>query len=144
MAKREWVIRRSCFMSPRQLVLAYAALRTLSLAVAVFFTLHGAWYVLAFSILEISAVGCAFVHFGQYSNDGKRILPMDNYLAGELAQVKSRAMQGNPHVSREAPPDRPAHPAALDANGIEVEAGRFLKEWRRRELEWESKSALAS
>ena len=144
MAKREWVIRRSCFMSPRQLVLAYAALRTLSLAVAVFFTLHGAWYVLAFSILEISLVGRAFVHFGRHANDSKHILRMDNYLPGELAQVKSRVMQGNPYASRVAPPDRPAHPAALEANGIEVAVGRFLEEWEQRELEWESKSALAS
>lgn len=92
MAKREWGIRRSCLMSPRQLVLACAALRTLSLAVAVFFTLHGAWYVLTFSILEISAVGCVLIHFGRHANDCKRILPMDNYLLVELVQVESRAI----------------------------------------------------
>lgn len=144
MAKREWGIRHSCLMSPRQLVLACAALRTLSLAVAVFFTLHGAWYVLAFSILEISAVGYALVHFGRHANGCKRILPMDNYLLVELVQVESRAIQGNAHATRVASLDRSANPAGLEANGIEVEVGRFLKEWKQRELGWESKSALAS
>ncbi|MGE5651716.1 DUF2244 domain-containing protein [Noviherbaspirillum sp. UKPF54] len=145
MARREWVIRRNCSMSPRQLASAYSALCAMSLAVAVFFTLHGAWYVLAFSILEISAVGGAFVQFGRHANDHERILLMDNCLLVEVVRAdRVRQFRLDPHATRIALPAKPGSAVALEANGIKVEVGRFLTEWKRREFAGELKSALAS
>lgn len=145
MARREWVIRRNCSISPRQLALAYLALCAMSLSVAVFFTLHGAWYVLVFAILEISAVGCAFVHFGRHVADRERILLLDNCLLVELVQVEDiTQFRLDRHATHVEPPDTPSSLVGLEANGIKVEVGRFLTEWKRREFARELTSALAS
>ena len=132
-------------MSPRQLALAYSGLCTASLAVAVFFTLHGAWYVLVFSFLEISAVGCAFVQFGRHVADCEHILLMDNCLLVELVQVERIIrFRLDPYAIRIRLPATPSSLVGLEANGIKVEVGRFLTERKRRELARELRSALAS
>lgn len=132
-------------MSPRQLALAYAGLGAASLAVAVFFTLHGAWLVLVFSVLEISAVGCAFVQFGRHATDCEHILLMDNCLLVELVQVERiTRFRLDPYAIRIWSPASPRSLVRLEANGIKVEVGRFLTERKRREFARELKSALAS
>jgi uncharacterized membrane protein len=56
MVRREGFIRRNRSLTPRRLVRTYLVLHAISLLVASFFVLNGAWQVFAFSILEIAAV----------------------------------------------------------------------------------------
>ncbi len=145
MAKQEWFVRRNCSFSPRQLALAYLVLCVISLLVAIFFTLHGAWYVLAFSVLEISVVGYAFVVFGRHATDHEHITLMDHCLLVELVQKEQvRQFKLDSHWTRVGPPASGRELITLEANGIKVEVGRFLTEWKRRELARELRSALAS
>lgn len=145
MCQREWLLRRNCSFSPRQLALAYLVLCTISLAVAAFFTLHGAWYVLAFSILEILAVGYAFVVFGRHVTDCEHIALMDSCLLVELVQEEQvRQFRLDPRYTRVEPPAAGHALIRLEARGIVVEVGRFLAEWKRREFARELRSALAS
>lgn len=145
MTTRVWVNRRNCSLSPRQLVLAYVALGTLSLLVASFFALYGAWYVLAFSIIEIVALGCALVVCGRHANDRERIALESNRLLVELVEVEQVTQFALDRRRTRIDPPAPEHKLIrLEANGIKVEVGRFLTEWKRREFARELQSALAS
>ena len=48
METREWILKRNCSIAPRQLAWVFAILCTVSLTVALGFTLHGAWTILFF------------------------------------------------------------------------------------------------
>jgi uncharacterized membrane protein len=144
MASREWVLKRNCSMTPRQLALAYSALCLMSLLVAIFFTLHGAWYILGFALIELSAVGGAFLLFARHATDREHIALMDNCLLVELIQVERvRQVRLEPRFTRVDPPESPGGLIGLEANGTRVEVGRFLTEWKRRELARDLRSALA-
>lgn len=56
MNEQEWVLRRNCSITPRQLVLVYAALCFVSLAIAMIFAVRGAWVILGFALVEMSAL----------------------------------------------------------------------------------------
>lgn len=145
MTTQVWVIRRNCSLSPRQLILAYVALGTLSLLVASFFTLYGAWYVLAFSVVEIVALGCALVVCGRHANDREYIALESNRLLVELVEVEQVTQFALDRYRTRIEPPAPGHKLIrLEANGIKVEVGRFLTEWKRREFARELQSALAS
>jgi uncharacterized membrane protein len=141
----EWVIRRNCSFTPRQLALAYLALCAVSLLVAIFFAIHGAWYVLAFTVLEISAVGCAFVVFGRHVTDREHIALFDDCLLVELVKVERvTQVRLDPRHTRVDLPETPDGLVSIEADGTQIEVGRFLTEQKRRELAWELRSALAS
>jgi uncharacterized membrane protein len=145
MAKREWLLKRNCSISPRQLALVYAALCSVSLTVAILFTVRGAWYVLGFVILEMAAVGLAFVHFARHATDRERIALTDGCLLVELVQVeRARQVRLNPHWTQVELPDAQHALIGLKASGTRVEVGRFLTEWKRREFAQELRRELSS
>jgi len=143
MVRREWVLKRNCSLSPRQLGLVYAALCVVSLLVAFVCTLRGAWYVLAFAILEMAAVGFAFFLYARHAVDRECIALNDTCLLVELVEMERvrhyRLDLGNIRV--ESPSTR-SDLVSLEANGIRVEVGRFLTEWKRRELARDLRLAL--
>lgn len=145
MAKRDWVLKRNCSISPRQLAMAFAVLCMLSLTVAIFFTLHGAWYVLWFSVVELSAVGWAFFRVARHATDREHIALIDECLVVELIQMEQTRQfkLDKRRIRVELPVSRGAL-IGLEANGTRVEVGRFLTEWRRREFAQELRCALAS
>lgn len=144
MASREWVLKRNCSLAPRQLALAYSALCAVSFLVAVGCLLRGAWYVLAFAILEMSAVGLAFFLYARHAADRERIALNEDCLLVELIEVE-RVSQFRLDLRciRIEPPRTCSALVRLEANGVRVEVGRFLTEWRRRELARELRYALA-
>ncbi len=143
MAGHEWVLGRNCSITPRQLLAVYAALCSVSLAVAIVFAARGAWYVLPFAGLEMSALGFAFLLYARHALDRERILLDGQDLLVELVEVErvrqfrldSRRLRIDPPLARGAL-------VGLEANGIRVEVGRFLTEWKRRELASELRQAL--
>jgi uncharacterized membrane protein len=144
MAIREWVLKRNCSMTPRQLGLAYSALCLMSLTIATFFTLRGAWYVLGFAMLELSAVGGAFLLYARHVTDRERIAITENCLLIEVVQAEQvRQIRLDPRFTRVEPPASRSALVRLEANGTSVEVGRFLGEGRRRELAQDLKRALA-
>lgn len=145
MVTQEWVVKRNCSIAPRQLLLAYLALCAVSLLVASYFAWHGAWYVLAFSVLEMLAVGCAFVACGRHANDRERIALEGNRLLVELVLAEQvRQFMLDPRWTRIRSPASGQELIGLESNDVKVEVGRFLTEWKRRELAWELQSALTS
>jgi uncharacterized membrane protein len=145
MVRREWVLSRNCSLSPRQLALAYATLCMGSFTVATVFTLHGAWYILCFAILEMSGVGAAFFLYARHAADREHIALADGQLVVELIQKEHvRQFRLDPRYTRVETPESRDRLIGLEAQGTRVEVGRFLNESKRREFARELRRALAS
>lgn len=143
MTGREWVLKRNCSITPRQLATVYAALSSVSLAVAVLFTLHGAWYILGFAVLELAAVGLAFLQYGRHATDRERIVLSDDTLLIELiAAERASPYRLSLHAARVELRDAQRGLIVVEAAGTKVEIGRFLTSWRRREFAQELDRAL--
>ena len=143
MTTRDWVFKRNCSLTPRQLAKAYAALCLGSLSVAIYFSLKGAWYIFVFSILELSAVALAFLHYARHATDREHIALTDGFLLVELVQAE-QALQYEIDVRsvRIVPPASHRDLIGVEARGARVEVGRFLTERKRRAFAQELKQEL--
>lgn len=141
---REWVLKRNCSISPRQLTMVYAALFAASMLVALFFAVQGAWYVLAFAILEMSGVALAFLLYARHATDREHIALVDDYLLVELIEAEqAQRFKLDPRRTRVELPERSGL-IGLETNGLRVEIGRFLTEYKRREFALQLRSELQS
>ena len=143
MSSREWVLKRNCSITPRQLAAVYGGLCSVSLTVAVLFTLRGAWYILGFAVLELAAVGLAFFHYGRHATDRERIVLNEDTLLIELIQAEQASPHRlNPRTAQVELPDADRGLIVVEAAGVRVEIGRFLTGWRRREFARELAQAI--
>jgi uncharacterized membrane protein len=65
----QWLLKRNCSITPRQLGWFYASLCAVSLFIGTFFFLQGAPLVLLFTGLELLAVGLALLLFARHAGD---------------------------------------------------------------------------
>jgi len=65
----QWLFKRNCSISPRQLGVVYASLWVVSLIIGGVFMWHGAPLVAAFAGLELVAVGLAMLVFARHAAD---------------------------------------------------------------------------
>jgi uncharacterized membrane protein len=141
--KQEWVLKRNCSMSPRQVGIAYGALCLLTFAVAAPFALGGLWIVPAFALLETTGLVAALLHYARHATDQEHIALSDNCLlverieAGRLAQVRL-----DPHWTRIAPPTRGHKLVTLESRGVKVDVGAFVSEDKRQQLARELRREL--
>lgn len=124
----EWLQRRNCSITPRQLLGFYLSLCLISLCIALFFLMQGAPFVLLFAGIELAAVGVALLVFARHAGDRETLT-----LAGRSLSVEQRV------GSRVARTDFTAEwlsvePAAgqgslvqLSGEGRSVRVGRFLR-----------------
>lgn len=135
MATREWILKKNCSISPHQLAKAYLALCGVSFMVASYFTWRGAWLVMVFAVLEMSAVAAAFLYFGRHATDRECIALSDAELIVELVQAeKTQQFRMDPYRTRVALPALRHGLIGLEGSGSRVEVGRFLTERKRREF----------
>ncbi|OGB23189.1 MAG: hypothetical protein A3I66_09340 [Burkholderiales bacterium RIFCSPLOWO2_02_FULL_57_36] len=142
--QHEWLLKRNCSLSPRQLAFAYALLCLASFSVALAFALHGAWVVLAFSILEMAAVALAFLHYARHATDLEHIALTDGCLLVERVEA-GRIRQSarlDPHWIRIALPKRTQDLINLEAGGVRIEVGRYVTVAKRREVAQELRREL--
>ncbi|GAC1326673.1 MAG: DUF2244 domain-containing protein [Collimonas sp.] len=143
MIKREWDLRRNCAIAPRQLGFFYAILCATSLAVAIGFTLRGAWFVLLFAVLEMSAVAIAFLIYARHATDREHIAMLDDYLLVEVIQAQEiRQFKLDLRSIRIAVQETNKGLIGIEALGTRVEVGQFLTEWKRREFVLELRQEL--
>lgn len=125
MVKREWDLRLNCAIAPRQLDLFYVILCATSLTVAIGFTLRGAWFVLLFTVVEMSAVAVAFLICARHARDREHIVMMDDYLLVELIQAQQvRRFKIDLRSIRIAARDNSKGLVRLEALGTRVDVGR--------------------
>lgn len=141
--KHEWLLKRNCSLSPRQLAIAYAVLCAASLAVALMFTLQGAWLVLAFSVFEMVVVALAFLHYARHATDHEHIALLDGCLLVETIEAgKVRQTRLDPHWTRIALPNRTQDLINLEAKGVRIEVGRHVTVAKRRQFAQELRQEL--
>lgn len=143
--KQEWTLKRNCSIAPHQLGQVFAILCVVSLTVALVFTLRGAWYILIFSVLELSAVGFAFLIYARHATDREYIALVEDCLlvefvqAGKTSQYRLDLRQA--HVLP-AKSHQPGKLVRLESSGIRVDVGRYLTQWKRQEFAHELECAL--
>lgn len=114
---------------------AYLGLCGASFLIASYFVVHGVWMVMAFAVLEMTAVAAAFVVFGRHATDRECISLSDAGLVVELVEAeRTLRYRLDPCLTRVAMPQPSGQLIGLEANGDRVEVGRFLPERRRREF----------
>jgi uncharacterized membrane protein len=139
----EWLLKRNCSITPRQLFGVYLSLCALSLVIALSFTWAGASPVLAFAGVELVLVGLALLVYARHATDHERIT-----LAGEALSVEH---QHGPQTARTE--FRAAwvrvEPLSSDRSLIEVAGdghtacvGRYVRAELRQPLAQELRAAL--
>jgi uncharacterized membrane protein len=131
-AGMQWVMRRNCSITPRQLVAVYLSLCVVSLGISVAFWIVGAPAVLAFAGLELLMLGAAFALYARHATDCETIT-----LAGRELAIEHRYGQGVERASFRAEWVR-VEPASDDGSLVEVSGegrhtrvGRYVRpEWR--------------
>ena len=124
----QWLQKRNCSLTPRQLGLFYLSLSAVSLLIGVFFFLQGAPVVLLFTGLELLAVGVALAVFARHAGDRETLT-----LVGRSLQVEQCV--GSSVKRTEFPADclhvEPARGQGslvqLSGRGQQVRVGRFLR-----------------
>lgn len=139
----QWLLQRNCSITPRQLGMVYLSLCGVSLLIAGFLFMQGATLVLAFTGLELVAVGVALLVFARHAADretltlvgrslwveqcfGNRVERID--FAADWLSVEPAAGQGSL--------------VQLSGRGQRVRVGRFLRPELRGAFARELRQAL--
>lgn len=139
----QWVLRRNCSFSPRQLLGVYLLLCVVSLAIALGLSWHGASPVLAFAGIELLLIGLALLLYARHATDHERIT-----LAGDALCVEH---QRGSHLDRKQfrsawvrvePSAGDGSLVELSGEGRQVRVGRYLGADQRAPLAQELRAAL--
>jgi len=128
----QWVMKRNCSLSPREMMVAYFSLCAVSLVIASGFWWVGAPTVMAFAGLELVALGAALAAYARHAADCETIT-----LAGRELAIEHRCGLGV-HSARFRAEWVRVEPACGDGSLVEVSGqgqrtcvGRYLRpEWR--------------
>jgi uncharacterized membrane protein len=142
--KREWLLKRNCSLSPRQLACAYAVLCSAALGIALIFILQGIWFVFAFALLELAGIACALLHYARHALDHEHIALTERWLLVERVQAgQHEEVRLDPNWTRISLPDnRRRALIEIESCGIKVEVGSFVTEATRRQVALELRREL--
>ena len=144
----EWVMRRNCALSPRQLGIWFVAIGSASMLVALGMFLAGAWVVLPFACVEVLGLGTAFVVYARHATDFERVVVQSD---GVFVERGSTAAGGGTTEERCAAAGswvrveyggQRRELVRLVSHQRAVEVGRFVPEHLRPRLALELRSAL--
>ena len=139
----EWMLKRNCSLSPRQVGKAYGLLCAFVLTIGTAFALRGIWFVFAFAVLEIVVFAVALLHYARHATDLEHIALSDSCLlverieAGELQQTRL-----NPYWTRIGLPSRQHHLIRLESCGVSIEVGAFVSQEERDKVAQELRREL--
>jgi uncharacterized membrane protein len=139
----EWLLKRNCSLSPRQLGSVYLSLCGVSLLIALFFLWQGAPLVMAFAGLELLLVGVALLVFARHASDRELLR-----LAGRSLTVEQRVGSRVLHTNFTAewltvePAAAQGSLVQLSGEGRTVRVGRFLRPELRPAFARELRQAL--
>jgi uncharacterized membrane protein len=139
--KLEWLLRRNCSLSPRQLTAVLGSLALLSLLIAALFWVRGATLVMPFASLELAALVAALILYARHAADRERVLLADGRLTVECTDgTRMRRVEFDAAWVRVEPKTNERSLIELSGQGRRIAVGRFVRpEWREalaRELRW--------
>ena len=139
----QWLLRRNCSLTPRQMMGFYAALSVLSLGIAGMFWVRGATLVMPFAGLEVLAVGVALLLHSRHATDREDIRLQAGRLTVEhtSGRVTHRA-EFAPVWVRVEPEHGDGSLVELSGQGQCIAVGRFVRPELRRQLADELRWAL--
>ncbi|MDQ1833373.1 DUF2244 domain-containing protein [Massilia scottii] len=141
--EREWLLKKNCSMSPRQVGVAYGLLCLFLLVIGLGFALHGAWFVLVFALLDIGVLAAALLCYARHAGDRERIALSDGCLLVERVEAgQVRSIRLEACWTRIAMPDRQRSLIALESRGVRVEIGGFIGEELREQVAQELRREL--
>jgi len=133
--QQEWLLKRNCSLAPRQLAIVFASLAAVSLGIAAFFAVQGAWMVLPFACVEVLALGVAFVVYARHAADYERIVLCRDCLLVETCWAERlRREECAPAWTRVEYTGSRRELIGLVAEGRRIDVGRFVPEADRRQL----------
>lgn len=139
-----WMLSRNCALTPRQVGVFYLSLVTASMAIATFFLLKGAWMILPFSVVEMSALGIALLIYARHAVDCERVsLRRDALEIESIDGSTRRLIRLDPRAARVEMETRPRGALTVVARGERVALGRFVCERERRRFARELRHALS-
>ncbi|RZI96857.1 MAG: DUF2244 domain-containing protein [Haliea sp.] len=139
----QWLLKRNCSITPRQLGALYASLCVVSLGIAGFFWTQGAKLVMPFAWLELMAVGSAFVVYARHAGDGEKIVLQDGRLVVELETAgRCQRAEFDREWVRVEPRSGDGSLIEVSGQGRSVQVGRHLRPELRPALARELRLAL--
>ncbi len=140
----EWTLKRNCSLAPRQLLMFYLLLCTMSLTVASFWWWFGAPMVMPFAWLELLAVGIALLVYTRHATDLEHIALRHGRLTVEHASGNRRErVEFQPAWVRVEPETSDGSLVELSGQGRKIAVGRFVRPEMRRQLARELRIALS-
>jgi uncharacterized membrane protein len=142
-AALQWLLKRNCSLTPKQLFGAYALLCTVSLVIALGFALQGAGAILAFAGIELLLVGVALLVYARHAADQERItlagesLTVEHYCGNQTERCQFRAAW-----VRVEPQAGEGSLVELSGDGRHSRVGRYLRPELRESLARELRAAL--
>lgn len=139
----QWVLRRNCSITPRQLLGFYLSLATVSLGIALGFWWAGATAVLAFAGFEVLMLGVALAVYARHATDCETITLAGGELAIEHRHgVAVDAACFRAEWVRVEPSAGDGSLLEVSGEGRRAQIGRYLRpEWRS-QLAQEIRTAL--
>lgn len=139
----QWLLRRNCSATPRQMVGMYAALSFFSLCIGAFFWFQGATLVMPFAWLELLALGVALVLYARHATDSESIRLHSGRLTVEHAcGSRVERIEFAPSWVRVEPEHGSRSLIELSGQGRRISVGRFVRPELRRQLADELRWAL--
>jgi uncharacterized membrane protein len=139
----QWLLKRNCSATPRQMMGFYSSLCLVSLAIGGFFWIQGARLVMPFASLEILAVGAALLVYSRHATDRERIRLRPGRLTVEhvFGRRVERA-EFAPAWVRIEPEHGERSLIELSGQGQRITVGRYVRPELRRQLAEELRWAL--
>ncbi|MCM5678760.1 DUF2244 domain-containing protein [Schlegelella sp. S2-27] len=139
----EWVLKRNCSISPRQLMAVYASLCVVSFGIASYFWAHGARVVMFFAWVELLGVAAAMLLYARHAGDRERVALQSGRLVVERCDgSRTERVEFDPRRVRVECPDHAEALIVLSARGTSVEIGQHVRPGLRARLAEELRTAL--
>jgi uncharacterized membrane protein len=138
-----WLLKRHCSLTPAQLGWFYLSLCVVSLSVAAFFWSQGAAMVMTFAMMELLAVGAAFLVYSRHAGDAEKIVLQGGQLVIELETAgRTERAEFNREWVRVEPKDGDGSLIEVSGQGRSVRVGRHMRPELRPLLAREIRFAL--
>jgi len=140
----DWLMKRNCSLSPRQVGWFYFSIACFSMSIAAFLVAwHGAWLVLPFAGLELIGLGIALLAYARHAADYERVSVTDGMLVVETASASRITREVfNPQWVRIELGESFRALVVLRSGKRTVRVGCHLDPYRRRKFAQELAAAL--
>ena len=142
--RHQWVLKRNCALTPRQLGGCFGTLALVSLLIAAAWAAAGAWIVVPFALVEVGALAVAYVVYGRHAGDYERIVATRDRLTVERSSgARLDRLEREPARVRIEYGGSSREPIRLVTGSEVIAIGRFVPDERKAELARELRGVLA-